>query len=111
MSDIVLQQRIDAELRAAAEARRIGNEGKARVSARRAAGWAAEEYMRGKGQAPGRGAVESLRHLALRADVPLDVRQAASRLTVHVTTEHVLPHPEDPLQDARLVAEGLRNLG
>ena len=102
------QPKIDAELRAAAEARRTGNEAKARVRARRAAGWAAEEFLRGVGHEPRRGAVECLRQLAQRAEVPLDVRQAASRLTVHVTPEHVLPHSQDPLEDARRVIEGLR---
>lgn len=105
------RRKVEAELRAADEARRVGEEGRARVRARRAAGWAAEEHLRREGETPRGGAVGCLRLLALRPEVPSDVRQAASRLTVHVTPEHVLPHPEDPLQDARLVVEGVRNIG
>ena len=96
------------ELRAAEAARTAGEEGKARVHARRAAGWAAADYFhRVAGPSQPNGATECLRWLATRSEVPAELREAARRLTVHVTADHVLPHPEDPLVDARMIVDGL----
>jgi len=104
-----LRQRIEDELRAAERARGEGEEGKARVHARRAAGWAAADYFhRVVGASQPNGATECLRWFATRSELPADLREAARRLTVHVTADHVLPHPEDPLVDARLIVDNLR---
>jgi hypothetical protein len=40
---------------------------------------------------------------------PEPLRRAAGRLTTHVTHEHTLPHPEDPVEDARGLIEALRS--
>ena len=105
-----LRRRLEEELNAAERARTAGEEGKARVCARRAAGWAAADYyQRVAGPSQPNGAVECLRWFTGRPEVPADLRQAAFRLTVHVTPDHVLPHPQDPLVDARMIVDGLTN--
>lgn len=93
---------VEAELEAARRARAAGNEGRARVCARRAAGRAIQVYYR---QVEGPGwdgdALKQLERLRADGAVPEPVRQAAARLTAVVDFDHRLPFPEDPLEDAR----------
>lgn len=93
---------IQQELRQAESARQSGNEGRARVCARRAAGWAVVVYRRQLGEAVDD--ENALRNLTWLQEVHSDERlqAAASRLMARVTKDHHLPHPEDPLEDARL---------
>ena len=96
--------RIEAELAYARAARNKGKEGRARVCARRAAGWAiAAHYPTNH---PG-GALSQLRWLESNAEVSDDLRSAAGRLTKQVTEDHELPHSEDPIQDAELIVADL----
>jgi hypothetical protein len=96
--------RIEAELAYARAARKKGKEGRARVCARRAAGWAiAAHHPTGL---PG-GALSHLRWLESNAEVSEDLRSAAGRLTDQVTEDHELPHSEDPIQDAELIVAEL----
>jgi hypothetical protein len=95
-----------AELERAQAARAAGNEGLARVCARRAAGQALGLYAaRHAGLAWGRSALSRLAGLAQARDAPAEVRQAAERLIARITPEHVLPFDEDPLGDARRIVE------
>ena len=87
---------IEAELARAETARAEGNEGMARVCARRAAGLAV-------GGGPRLSAVDRLRALAADGTVPGEVRQAAERLTARLRPDHTLPFEADPLEDARLI--------
>ena len=103
-----LAERIDAELRAAEAARSAGNEGRARVCARRAAGLAAGSWLARSGEAPhGSSVYDRLRRLQRAPGLPDELRRAAARLTTRVTEGHTLPHPEDPLEDARRLIAGL----
>ena len=96
--------RIEAELAYARAARKQGKEGRARVCARRAAGWAiAAHYPNSQP----RGALSQLRWLESNAEVSEDLRSAAGRLTEQVTERHELPHPEDPIQDAEFIVADL----
>ena len=107
-----LRSRIGAELAYAALARAHGKEGRARVCARRAAGWAVGGY-RNRAQSaadPERAALSHLRWLRSQADLPQTLQQAASRLTDQVGEDHRLPQVEDPLQDARSIVEALLGL-
>jgi hypothetical protein len=98
--------RIAAELAAAAAARAAGHAGRARVCARRAAGWAVREhYRRLEGPAWSGDALKQLKRLAGDAAAPEPVRQAAARLVVKVDAEHRVPHTESPVDDARLIVE------
>ena len=96
--------RIKAELAYARAARLEGKEGRARVCARRAAGWAiAAHYSHGRPL----GALSQLRWLETNDEAPEQLRSAAGRLTEQVTEDHKLPHSEDPLQDARFIVAEL----
>ena len=107
-----LRSRIEAELAYAEQARAHGKEGRARVCARRAAGWAVGAYRnRAHGAADSeRAALSHLRWLRSQAGLPRLLQQAASRLTEQVGVDHRLPHAEDPLQDARSIVEAFLGL-
>jgi len=112
MTHVMLEnpkERILDELRKAWQERHEGHEGKARVCARRAAGWAVGELYRRR---------------ALTADVPSsvigllawfreleevspDLREAANRLTRRVRLDHTLPHAQDPLDDAEQIVRAI----
>ena len=98
------KERIKAELAYARAARKQGKEGRARVCARRAAGWAiAAHYSSGRS----RGALSQLHWLESNVKVSEALRLAAGRLTEQVTEDHDLPHSEDPLQDAEFIVAEL----
>jgi hypothetical protein len=95
---------IQAEMDLARQARLSGNEGQARVRARRAAGWAVGVNAQRQGIDPGTtNAYLLLEWLGGGPSVPAHVREAARRLTVHITQDHHLPHMQDPLQDAESI--------
>jgi HEPN domain-containing protein len=104
--DDELRRRIHAELARAERARDEGREGRARVCARRAAGWSLGGYYRERTGAPApESAFELLRWYQDHAGVPSDLRAAARRLTSRVNEDFRLPHGEDPLEDARRLIE------
>lgn len=89
----------------AAACRSRGNEGRARVCARRAVGAAlALRWSAG----PQANAYQLLLRAAADNGLPPELRQAAQRLTRRVTEAHRLPHDEDPLDDARALLAFLR---
>jgi HEPN domain-containing protein len=105
-------ERARRELSLAHEARRNENEGRARVHARRAAGWAARiHYRRVTGAEAPRSALALLHWLQSECDIQQEVREAAMRLTVHVTPAHELPFDADPLLDATHIVETLSARG
>ncbi len=99
---------IQAELARAENARTDGNEGMARVCARRAAGLAAGEYI-AKNRLPfsGSSAYDRLKFLSQYRAVPIEIRQVAGHFLVRVTPDHNLPLETDLLQDARWLIEKL----
>lgn len=100
--------RVRRELAQAETFRQQGREGRARVCARRAAGWAVLSlYRRMVSRIAPSSVVSLLRWYSDFAPAPADLRLAARRLTVAVTSDHSLPHPEDPLDDARRIVEAL----
>src|SRR5512139_1536222 len=96
------QMEIDAELEKASRARLRGNEGQARVCARRAAGIAAREYLIRRGTRPPSTSAYDLLNL-LKEDPRLspDLRQIADHLTLRVTEEFRLPVSADLIAEAR----------
>jgi hypothetical protein len=95
------------ELLLAEEARAKGNEGMARVCARRAAGIAAGEYFQQQGlPTPGPSAYDRLKFLRDYPSASPGARQAAGYLLTRVTTEWDLPVDVDLVAEARrIVAE------
>ena len=99
------RSRIQTELAYARAAREHGKEGRARVSARRAAGWAVDAFLSRRGEPPYRGAFDLLGWL--EREGPAELRPPAARLRQQVTKDHRLPHDEDPLEDAELIVHTL----
>jgi hypothetical protein len=95
---------VEAEMEEAAACRRRGNEGRARVCARRAVGAALAERW---GAGANANAYQLLLRAAADAELPPELRLAAQRLTRRVTAAHRLPHDEDPLEDARQILAAL----
>ena len=104
----VIFEKIQAEINRAEAARAEGNEGQARVCARRAAGWAVGVYGREQlGEGSRWHAYHNLIWLQSQEQIPSDLRDAAGRLTTRVDVDHSLPHVEDPLEDARMIITAL----
>ena len=54
-------------------------------------------------------ALKLLQNFQDHPEMPDGLRAAAKRLTKRVTPDHRLPHPQDPLEDARAIIAGLLN--
>lgn len=101
MGSTELREVVKAELEAAMGARRAGNEGKARVCARRAAGWALGPYIQAQeGTRPSANALWALAWLQGDRGSPGPIREAARRLSTRIDRDHTLPFEEDILTDA-----------
>ena len=99
---------IEAELENAESARRAGNEGRARVCARRAAGAAARDFLARHGSRPRDASTYAA--LQVLADFPglsPELRTAALHLTTRLTEEFTLPLQADLIADARKLIGGL----
>ncbi|MCC6967980.1 MAG: gluconokinase [Nitrospira sp.] len=100
--------RIAQELSAAKQAWHDGNEGKARVCARRAVAVAAESWSASRGEPTRQAdAMAYLRRIQQQEMFPLPVRQAAERLTTAVTRRHDAAFTTDPISDASLIISHL----
>ena len=103
-----LPSRIALELFTAKQAWSAGNEGKARVCARRAVAAAAESWFAHRGEQVAQAdAMTYLRRIQQQGTFPLPVRQAAERLTTAVTRRHEAPFTTDPFTDASLIISHL----
>ena len=102
------QAQINAELEKAEQARGAGNEGQARVCARRAAGIAVREYLTRRGIRPPSTSAYDLLNL-LKEDPALspELKQIAEHLTLRVTEEFKLPVEADLIAEARKFCEEL----
>lgn len=104
------RSRFDRELQQAEQARAGGNEGMARVCARRAAGVAIGEYLRLQGlPSPGPSAYDRLRYLQNLPAVPPGARRSAENLVIRINVDGVLPVEADLIAEARNMAEELFN--
>ena len=78
------------------------NEGMARVCARRAAGWAAQEFLKHEGIQLRKGsAYDALKLLVSYPGLPPELQAAAEHLTTKVSEEFTLPENIDLVADAR----------
>ncbi|MEO6308045.1 MAG: hypothetical protein ABIO96_08080 [Nitrospiraceae bacterium] len=101
---------IEQELATAEAAQLDGNDGKARVCARRAVGHATEAWISQLPSPKWHGdAMAYLQHIQQDASFPLPIRQAAERLSTPVTNQHAAPFTADPVADARLIIAHLSN--
>jgi hypothetical protein len=106
------QTEVDAEFEKAEQARARGNEGQARVCARRAAGIVAREYLTRQGIRPPSVSAYDLLNL-LKNDPRLapDLQRIAHHLTLRVTEEFKLPVNADLVAEARTFCEELLQEG
>jgi HEPN domain-containing protein len=102
------KSQIEAEFEKAEQARARGNEGQARVCARRAAGIAVREYLSRRGIRPPSVSAYDLLNL-LKEDERLspDLKLIADHLTLRVTEEFKLPVNADLIAEARKFCEEL----
>ena len=104
----VLHEEIEKEFELADQARAKGNEGQARVCARRAAGIAVRESLTRRGMPVGNASAYDL--LKLLKDDPLlppDLKLIADHLTLRVTEEFKLPVDADLIAEARTLCNEL----
>lgn len=95
---------IEQELKAAEAACKMGNDGKARVCARRAVAIADDAWLAKQSDQPFRGdALAHLRRIQQDMSVPLSIREAAVRLSTAVTQKDSAPFSTDPIGDARII--------
>jgi HEPN domain-containing protein len=100
------REEIRAEIERAEKARARGNEGQARVCARRAAGIAAREYLARRGEIVRTPSAYDLLNL-LKDDprLPLDLKQIAEHLTLRVNEEFKLPVDIDLIAESKKFCE------
>ncbi len=100
--------RFEGEMDQAVNARQAGNEGMARVCARRAAGIAIGAYLeRNDLPDPSPSAYDRLRYLALLRDTPADVKAVADHFLTRITADKKLPIEADLIADARWLSNRL----
>jgi hypothetical protein len=100
--------RIQLEFEQAEAARADGNEGQARVCARRAAGIAIREYFTRRGiRVLTTSAYDLLKLLKVEPHLSPDLKRIADHLTLRVTEEFKLPVDVDLVAEARKLCEEL----
>jgi hypothetical protein len=104
-----LDKEIEAEFVHALSSRQEGNEGRARVCARRAAGIAARDFLTRHG-VRSRNQYEALLTLAEFPGLPPEIQQSASHLTRRVTESFSLPVEVDLIAEARKICEHLSEI-
>lgn len=93
------------ELEMAESARLNGNEGRARVCARRAAGYVTGEYLsRNDITLDTESALERLRYLFSSPGINSQQRETIEHFLIHTTPEHQLPIDADLIADVHLLA-------
>jgi len=108
MSHANWKQLTNIELKLAKDARQAGNEGRARVCARRAAGHVVGEYLRREGiTIKSESALDRLRYLETYSDTPALAKVTVEHFLVHTTPEHKLPIDADLITDVDILARDL----
>jgi len=106
MGNVTPQDLINAELKRAVQARADGNEGQARVCARRAAGIAVREFFARRGETirtPS--AYDLLKLLVEDTSLSDDLRQIATHLTLRVDDKFKLSADIDLINEAKKLCE------
>lgn len=101
-------EEITQEFERATQARVNGNEGQARVCARRAAGIAIRDYYTRNGiPLPSRSAHDLLNLIKEQTLLPPDLKLVADHLTLRVTEEFKLPLDVDLIAEAKSLCDWL----
>ena len=108
MSNQKWQTKVNQELEMARAARQAGNEGRARVCARRAAGHIIGEYLaRNKIDFTSESAIDRLRFMQSSPTLPDEHLETIGHFLVHTTPDHELPINADLVDDVNLLARQL----
>jgi hypothetical protein len=100
------REKIEQELAQARRSQADGNEGKARVCARRAAGWAIELHLAATGAGiDSSSALDQIKHLAGLQGYPEQVYQVLHHLTVKMEKDSLDSDAYYPIEGVDLVAE------
>jgi hypothetical protein len=98
------REQIEQELAKAAVGLQEGNDGLARVCARRAVALGAQnQVQRGRPKQWPADAMDQLRTIQEEETFPMDVREAAQRLLTNRTQSNQAPFSTNPIADARLI--------
>lgn len=103
-------EQIEKEFSAARSALAVGNDGKARVCARRAAGQALSWYMTAIPRSWGTDAMRQLLGAKDEPSFPAEVREAAARLSTRISEKFTYAFATNPLDDASLIVRHVRSL-
>ena len=99
-------EQIENEFADAGEARKQGIEGRARVCARRGAGFAVAWLCHSRGQQVREtDSLNLLKSLDTDESIPPEVREASRRLAAKVGPDFSYAFPTDPLDDARIIVD------
>jgi len=99
-------EHIEKELAAASEARANENEGRARVCARRAAGYALAWHLTKHPRAKwGSNAMSPLSAMKDDQSFPPAIREAAARLTRKISDRFTYPFATAPVEDAKIIVD------
>jgi len=102
------KEALEKELQMAADARARGNEGQARVCARRAAGVVIREYFLRRGALIRiSSAFDLLQAFMDFPEIPEEARRAATTLTLRVNEQFKLPVNADLVEEARVLCKSL----
>lgn len=102
------EDEIQLEFDQAEKARANGNEGQARVCARRAAGIAIRDYLTRKGtRPPSRSAHDLLNLIKDEAALPPDLKRIADHLTLRVAEDFSLPIQADLVAESKTLCTWL----
>lgn len=97
-------EQIEIELTKAVKGLQNGNDGLARVCARRAVALGSQHWAEERNLPTWKGdAMHHLRQIHEETTFPLPVRAAAQRLLTKVTEQTQLPMTTDPITDARII--------
>ena len=108
---IHLDSEIRLELEHALASRQIGNEGKARVCARRAAGMAVKQFFqRNSTEIQKDSAYELILAFSNLPGLPSIIKKSASNLTKRVSKSFELPEGVDLIEDAERLCDYLSGL-
>lgn len=99
---------VSRELEHAEAARSAGNEGMARVCARRAAGAIIAEYLRREGMPQSKAsAFDLLRYMGSQPGMTAHTLEVVGHFLARITPDHELPIEADLIADARWLADEL----
>ena len=107
-----IKEQITKEFDEALLARRQGNEGKVRVCVRRGVAIAIADFYSSRGVSILKKDVIDLLKIFLEDDtINESARQAAVRISSRITPHFQYAHPTDPLEDAQLILDYIRDEG